>query len=162
MTALVGLGVALLLVVRAPERRAGLYAVRGHRLFAIDRATVSGLEVTMGERHFAARLRAQGWELDGRDASPRQDDALNDLVETLVGLRAVDAFRGGEQTAFGLAPPRGTIDVLTERGRLRLLLGDPNAAGSTVYARRESDPRVFTVGALLLTEIERVFFQRQG
>ncbi len=149
-------------MVRAPVRRAGLYAVRGHRLFAIDRAAVSGLEVTMGERHLAARRTAGGWELDGRAARAPENDALNDLVETLVGLRAVDAFRGGGQAAFGLEPPRGTVDVVSARGRLRLILGHPNAAGSTVYARREGDPRVFTVGALLLTEIERVFFQRDG
>lgn len=157
LAAFVALATILVFVVRPPVRRTGLYAVRGHRVFGVARADVRGLEVSVGERRIVARRTAGGWEVSGRPAGTSEADTLNDLVDTLVGLRAVDAFRGRDQSSFGFDRPRAEIDLLTNRGRRRLVLGNLNAAASAVYARREHDPRVFTVGALVLTEIERLF-----
>jgi len=157
LAGLVALAAVLVIAVRPPVRRAGLYAVRGHRVFGVARADVRGLEISVGERRVAARRTAGGWEIAGRPARANEADALNDLLDTLVGLRAVDAFRRRDQSSFGFDRPRAEIDLLTDRGRRRLILGNLNAAASAVYARRERDPRVFTVGSLLLTEIERVF-----
>lgn len=126
-------------------------------MFGVARADVRGLEVRVGERGIVARRTAGGWEVAGRPARASEADALNDLLDTLVGLRAVDAFRGRDQSSFGFDRPRAEIDLFTDRGRRRLVLGNLNAAASAVYVRRERDPRVFTVGSLLLTEIERVF-----
>src|SRR5689334_23917245 len=50
--------------------------------------------------------------------------ALDDLVETLVGLRAVDSFRGRDGASYGLDRPRVTIEVATARGVRRLVIGD--------------------------------------
>jgi len=148
--------------VRAPDRPRGLHAVRGHRVFRVARPAVRGLEVTLGTRHFSARRSAAGWELDGRGAPPRAAEALDDLVDTMVALRAVDVFRSRDTASYGLERPEATIVVYTARGERRLVVGAMNAAGSALYARRSGDPRVMQVGTLLLTEIERVFYNRDG
>jgi len=150
------------LVVHAPVERTGFYALRGHRVYGVPQGAVRGIEVELAGRRFSARRLDHGWEIDGRGANPGTTDALDDLVETVAHLRAVDVFRPKEETSYGLEPPRGTITVTTARTVRRLLLGGPNTSGSALYARRAEDPRVIQVGTLLLSEIERVFYQRDG
>jgi hypothetical protein len=159
---LVALGALLVAVIRAPERKTGFYAVRGTRVVRVPRHAVRRLDVALGARRFSAEHWAGGWQIDGHPASPGTAAALDDLTDTLVGLRAVDAFRSRDASSYGLDRPRGTIDVFTARGVHRLLLGSLNAAGSTFYARRLGDPRTLQLGTLLLSEIERVFYNRDG
>jgi hypothetical protein len=154
------LGAVLAVLVRVPERQGGLHSVRGHRVLRVTPHAVRALEVTLDGRRFAARRRADAWEIDGQPASARTAEALGDLVATLARLRAVDAFRPREAASFGLDRPRGTILVETPRGTRRLVLGSTNAAASALYARRDGDPRVIQVGIMLLSEIERVFYTR--
>jgi hypothetical protein len=148
--------------VRAPEPQPASQARRGHRVFGLAHAAVRGLDVTLGTRSFSARRAGRGWELDGRAASPREAEALDDLLDALVGLRAVDVFRPREAASYGFDRPAATIEVHTPRGVRRLVLGGMNSAGSALYARRIADPRVLQVGTLLLTELERVFYNRDG
>jgi hypothetical protein len=123
---------------------------------------VRGIEVALGERRFAARRTEQGWEIDGSAAGRGAAEALDGLLDTLVHLRAVDTFRNRDTSAFGLARPRATIDLVTVRGVRRLVIGDMNVTGTTLYARRIGDPRVLQVGTLLLSELERVFYFRSA
>jgi hypothetical protein len=150
------------LSIRAPVPTTGRDAVRGHRVFGIPRHAVRGIDVVLEDRRFSARRTAAGWETDGRPASPATADALHDLVETLVGLRTIDAFRPRDASSYGLDRPRATIEVLTPRGVRRLVLGAMNSTGSTVYARRGGDPRILQVGAGLLSPLERIFYARDG
>jgi hypothetical protein len=152
----------LVLLVRAPERRPGREAVRGHRVVGVARHAIRGIDVDVGDRRFSARRTADGWAIDGRPASSATADALQDLAEGLAGVRAVDTFRARDGSSFGLDQPRATIDVVTSRGSRRLALGAPNSSGSAVYARRAGDPRIVQVGAGLLSDVERVFYTRDG
>jgi len=155
------LGFVLLTAVRRPARVTGLEAVHGHRVFGTLHArAVREISVTFAARRFVASPHADGWDVDGRRAEPTTADALTDLREALVRLRAVDVFRPRDGAAYGLDHPRATIVLRTARGERRLALGDLNAVGSTVYARREGDPRVLQVGTLVLSQLERVFFHR--
>jgi hypothetical protein len=127
-----------------------------------DRPAVRGIEAEVEGRRFVAERTADGWRLDGHPASPGAADALNDLLDLLVDLRAVDAFRASDPAVFGFDSPRGTIELVTPRARRRLVIGRLNAAGSVAYARRDRDPRVLQVGTFLLSSLERVFYQRDG
>jgi len=160
LTALVAVAAALVFIVPAPLRQSGFYAVRGHRVFRVPRHAVRGLVVVLEERRFSARRVGEGWELDGQTASPESAAALDDLLGSLIGLRAIDSFRSRDTSTFGLDRPRATIEVLTTRGMRRLTLGAMNSTASAFYARREGNPRVLQIGALLLTELERVFYTR--
>jgi len=162
LAGLVVLGATLVVLVRAPVRPRGQFAVRGHRVFGVGRGAVRAIEVALEGRRFSARRTAEGWEIDGRRASPGTADALADLLATVAELRAVDSFRSRDTASYGLERPRATIEVVTVRGVRRLVLGDMNAAGSALYARRSGDPRILQVGSGLLTGLERVFFNRDG
>ena len=162
LAGLVALGATLVVLVRAPVRPRGQLAVRGHRVFGVGRHAVRGIDVALEARRFGARRTAEGWEIDGQRASAGTAAALDDLLETVVGLRAVDSFRSRDTASYGLERPRATIEVVTARGVRRLAIGDLNAAGSALYARRSGDPRVLQVGSALLTDLERVFFNRDG
>ena len=148
----------LVLSTRGPITPRGRDAARGHRLFNSERRWVRGIEVELDGRHVASTRTARGWDLDGRPAAAQTAEALGDLLDSLLALRAVDVFRTPNLAAFGLARPRGTITVVTGRGPRRLLVGGLNAAGSAFYARHEGDARVLQVGTLVLSEIDRVFY----
>ena len=159
---LVAVGVVLVVLVKAPVRLTGREKVRGTRVLRVDRDDVRGIDVTLEGRHFVAAHSSDGWQLDGKPAAAGPADALNDLRDLLVDLRAVDVFRPSDPTTFGLDRPRATILVSTPTVRRRLVIGGLNAAGSVAYARRDRDPRVFQLGAFLLSSLERVFYQRDG
>jgi Domain of unknown function (DUF4340) len=150
------------MLVKAPVRRTGQLAVRGHRVFGVARHALRGIDVGLGSRRFSARRTADGWEMDGRPASTGTADALDDLVATLAGLRAVDSFRSRDGSSYGLEHPRATIEVTTAYRTRRVVIGELNAAGSAFFARREGDPRILQVGSALLGSLERVFFNRDG
>lgn len=150
----------LALVTRAPQQRSAVRATRGHRLVAVAPGAVRGIEVTLDARRFEARRVDGGWQIDGRSAGPGTVAALDDLVNALATLRVVDVFRARDDAGFGFATPRASIVLRTPGRERRVLFGGPNVAGSTLYARRESDPRVMQVGIGVVGEIERVFYQR--
>ncbi len=150
---------ALVAVVRAPERPRP-ESERGHRIFPIARAAVRGVDLMLQGDRLQAQRTPDGWDVDGRPATPGTDAALDDLVATLLGLRAVDVFRDRDGASYGLDRPRATIDLETSGGPRRLVIGDPNATGGSFYARRVGDARILQVGALLLTEVGRVFYNR--
>ncbi len=158
---LVVLGAAsLVVVVEPPHRVSGPESVRGPRVLRLRAGAVRGVELRGATRTLAARRSDDGWSLDGQPATTAQTEALDALVETLVGLRAIDAFRTRDRATLGLDPPAATIAVRTERETRTLRLGVPNAAGSALYVEREGHPRVFLVGTGLLSAIDRVFYQR--
>jgi hypothetical protein len=159
LAALVVVGVALVAVVRRPER-ARPPGERGHRVFSVASDAIRGLDLALDDRRLTARRAPEGWTIDGSPTTAATARALDDLVATLAGLRAVDVFRDRDGSAYGLDPPRATITVVTDGASQHLDIGAANAASSAVYARRAGDPRMLQVGALLVTELERPFDQR--
>ena len=154
------LGAVLLVVVRAPERQLPREAIRGQRVFRVGTHGVEQIVVTLEGRRFAARRTGSTWAIDGHPANAGTADALDDLVDTLVRLRAVDVFRPADGASFGLDAPQATIELVGPHATRRLLLGAPNSIGSAFYAQRPGDPRVLQVGAGILSELERVFYHR--
>jgi hypothetical protein len=160
LAGLVVLGALLVVVVRAPERRAP--PARGHRVFRVAERAVRAVDVRLDTRRFTAVRTGDGWTLDGRPAAPVAVAALDDLVRTLARLRAVDVFRPRDRASFGLDAPQASITLRTPRAARHVVLGDTNAAGSAVYARRDGDPRILQVGVMLLSSLERVFWARSA
>lgn len=149
-----------MLALRPPARPTGPEAVRGHRVFGARNGVVTRVEATWGEGRFAAERRGDGWTLDGEPAGVAVAAALGDLVDALVGLRALDAFRPRDGASFGLDTPRGVI-ALTRAGRVRrVAIGGLTASGSAFYARRVGDARVLQVGSGIASAVERVLYAR--
>lgn len=161
---LVAVGVLGLVLVEAPHRPTSRELVRGPRLMKAAGSSIREVSAVLGERRFSATRTDAGWLIDGAPASDGVADALNDVVQTLVELRAIDAFRAEGWAQFGLETPHGVVTVVAA-GREgddteRLELGDFNTGGSAIYARRDGDPRVFQIGVFLPSALERVFYQR--
>lgn len=154
------MGGVLVWRIEAPRPKTGLERARGPRVFRVVRSSVTGLAVTLDGRTFTATRAGGAWQLDGRHARRGEAAALDALVESLARARAVDAFRSDDLAQFGLATPEDSITVTARRGTRRLLLGRFNSRGSAIYARRDGDPRVFLLGAGVLSGVERVFWQR--
>jgi hypothetical protein len=163
LVGLVALGATLVWIVPPPRRASGPEAVDGPRVFRARRpAAVRSVTVTLEGRRLAAHRTVAGWEIAGTPPdAPGAAEAVNDLVDTLVALRAVDAFRPRDTATYGLDPPRGTIELVTARGTERLALGAFNAAGSALYARHADRRRVLQVGTYLLSAVGRVFYHQE-
>jgi hypothetical protein len=154
-----GVVAALLVVlVQAPPRPTGEEAVTGPRLFKTSAAAVRRLVVTIGEHRVDAERVGGRWTVAGRPVGPPAASALADVVQTLVGLRAVDRFRPADGATFGLDPPRASVELVSPQRRARVLLGDLNAARSAVYARREGAPQVMLIGLYVISALERVVY----
>jgi hypothetical protein len=152
-------GVAVYLTP-APERVAPREKVRGPRVVKMRPGAVDRLTITLADRRLDARRDDGGWVVDGRPSGPALGEALDDLVEVLTGLRAVDRFRAEDDAPYGLDDSPGTLEIVGGGRPTRLVLGRMNAAGSAVYARRDDSPRVLLLGAYILSAIDRVFYQR--
>jgi hypothetical protein len=157
---LVAIGGVALWIVEAPHRPTSRELVRGSRLVKAKPSAIREVSAVLGERRFRATRTGDGWRIDGAPASAGVADALNDVVQTLADLRAIDAFRGDGLSQFGLEQPHGAVTIVSADDTERLQLGDFNTAGSAIYARRDGDPRVFQIGVFLPSALERVFYQR--
>ena len=153
-------GVALLLVP-APRRLAGPERVRGPAVLRVQEAQVRAVVVRLGSRTVAASRTPAGWVANGRSAPLPLAEALDALVAMLARLRAVHAFRAPDLAPFGLDAPRATVTVEGPRGARVLHLGRYDSAGSTIYARRDGDPRIFRVGVALQSALERVLYHAE-
>jgi Domain of unknown function (DUF4340) len=152
---------ALVVMVEPPPRLSGPESVRGPRVLRVHARAVREITLRGATRELVAARSSSGWQLDGQPATAGQAESLDGLVETLVALRGIDAFRPRDRAAIGLDPPAASIVVRTDRRTRTLNLGTPNAAGSAVYMERAGHPRVFLVGTGLLSAIDRVFYQRE-
>lgn len=148
----------LVAVVEAPRVRRGQDAVTGPRLFKMSGPDVTLVEIAIGPRRVRAERAGDGWSVGGAPASPQARDAVTDLVDTLVALRALDRFRPADGASFGLEPPRATITLASARRRTEVRLGELNAARSAVYARRDDGPHVMLVGLYVVAALERVVY----
>jgi hypothetical protein len=160
LSGLVFVGLVLVAVVEPPRRLTGLERSRGPRPFRTSARGIRRIEVEADGRRLAADRVHDGWRVEGAPASPVLRDALDALADELAGLRAVDAFRPSSLAALGLDPPEGAIVVTTPRGVERLAIGGLNAAGSTVYAKRDGHDRVLQLGVYLVEVVQRVFGAR--
>lgn len=151
-----GLGV---LLVPAPRQLSGPESVRGPSVLRVHAGEIRAISVRVETRTFAATRTDGGWLVGDRPAPPPLAEAIDALVAMLTGLRAVDAFRAADRTEFGLDAPRAIVVVDTPRGVRTMRLGRVDSSGSTIYASREGDPRVFRVGIALVSAIDRVLYQ---
>jgi len=84
------------------------------------------------------------------------------MVEFLVALAPVDTFerRGIRRAEFGLEPARARIEleVRDREEPLVLLLGDYVPTGGSVYGGLASERQIHQIGALVVSEMEKVFY----
>jgi hypothetical protein len=162
LVALVVVAFALALWIEPQRRQTPAELARGPRAMRIVPGDVERVEVRRGPERVEATRAPIGWTIDGRAAPPMKAQAVDDLVQLLSTVRAVDAFRAEDLATFGLEPPSATIVVTTGAGERRLAIGVLNTTGATVYARCDDHPRVLRLGVYLLSVVERVLAPSGG
>ncbi len=88
------------------------------------------------------------WKMTAPQALPVDRDAVTSVVSTLSSYtteRLVEE-KAADLAAFGLVQPQLTVTVTKKDGRAeKLLIGDEAPTGGGFFARKDGDPRVFTV-----------------
>jgi len=98
------------------------------------------------------------WEMTAPKPLPVDQDTVSSMTSTLSSL---DAGRLAEEEAsdlaeFGLAAPSFELQLTKKDGKIeRLYFGDESPAGGGFYARKEGDPRVFTVASYNKTSLDK-------
>jgi hypothetical protein len=114
----------------------------------MDDITRVGIMIGDYERAFVQR--AGSWFFDDQDGPPVSTDRWAGVTLLLSGPQAKRLITQEvtDLTAYGLDPPRATIDIdlLGARG-LTLSLGDRTPDGSSHYARNERDTGLYLVDA---------------
>jgi hypothetical protein len=134
------------------------------RLLTVAPGDIIGIRVRMGTHRLHAVRDRDAWRIVYPPVSrPGAPAAVAALVESVAGLVPVDAFerRDIDRRALGVEPGRARIELDTRAGAdvVVIRLGDHVPTGGSVYAVLSSDPRIFQLGALIVSEIEAAFFR---
>lgn len=132
-------------------------------LLGIRADDVIGIRVQEGGRELRAVRSDKVWRVE-TPATARPDGpvAVAGMVDFLAALSPVDTFerREIEREEFGMEPARARIEleVRDRREPLVLLLGDYVPTGGSVYGGLASERRIHQIGALVVSEMEKLFY----
>lgn len=101
-----------------------------------------------------------GWVLTAPRELPVDTAAVQSVTSTLSALsteRLIDE-KPTDLMQFGFSSPQLEVTIHKKDGKTqKLLLGEDVPTGSTVYAKLEGDPRVFTVAASVKAALDKVW-----
>ena len=133
------------------------------RLLDLRVEQVTGIRIEEDGRELRAVRGEEGWQVEmPGDTRPGASTAVADMVRAVTGLIPVDTFARGDIRPgdLGLDPPRVRVTLTLDGGApsVTLLFGDFVPTGGSVYATIAGDPRVFQIGAMVMSDIERTFY----
>lgn len=135
----------------------GTFDLRDKTPLRIEREAIDTVEITA--RGATTRLvRADGeWRLAQPLEAPADYNEVNGLISRLMSaqMRSIEDAPKGDLKAYGLAPAVVTVRAAGGEAQVSLLLGRDTDDETTVYAKVENAPEVFTVDASLLEALNR-------
>ncbi|MEX2261017.1 MAG: DUF4340 domain-containing protein [Bryobacteraceae bacterium] len=116
------------------------------------------LEKTGGEPILLTRGEADKWAIQEPTALPADQDSVGSLVSTLASLasdRLVEE-KAADLAVFGLHDPTLEVAITKKDGKTeKLLVGDDSPTGSSVFAKLENDPRIFTIATYVKSSLDK-------
>jgi len=126
------------------------------QVLGIDVEAVRGLTIESEAATVRLEKGAGGlWRLLEPVSAAADGEAVDQLVEALVGLDKQRTLTAVEAAAVGLDPPRLRVDLQLEDGGRRLDLGSAVPGSRSVVASVGDDPHVYVVADSILSELER-------
>ncbi len=124
---------------------------------------IVGIRIEAGSRRFRAVRSGAGWRIEEPAATrPGANGVVAEMVDALVRLVPVDVFArdGVDRHGLGLDPPRARVTLTRTGGAasIVLLLGDFVPTGGSVYGVLGGDSRIFLIGAMVVSDLERAFY----
>jgi hypothetical protein len=115
-----------------------------------------------GGEEFTAKREGGKWVIDGQKKLAADDSAVSSLLTSLTSATVVDVVDPHPSSLkdFGLDPPAFSLDVATDAkpSKVTLLLGDDTPTNNGLYAQVAGNPRVFTLGSYLKSNLEKNLF----
>jgi hypothetical protein len=98
------------------------------------------------------------WSITAPEQLPADQDAANNVASTFNPVSADNVVedKPKDLSQFGLKDPALTVTVVEKNGKSQqLFLGDDVPAGSLVYARADSDPKVYALSSSIKTSLDK-------
>jgi hypothetical protein len=98
------------------------------------------------------------WSITAPEALPADQDAANGVASTLNPVSADNVVddKPKDVSEYGLTNPSLTVTIDEKNGKSQqLFLGDDVPAGSLVYARVNSDPKVYAISSSIKTSLDK-------
>lgn len=160
LAALAALGAYVYFVEIRGEARKQEAEAAAKRIFAVEPASVTKLELDTSDGARARLVRAgeKDWKLEAPLAYPADPQSVDSALRALEKLQstAVIEERPADLEPFGLGAKKKTVDVYVgEAAPQALSLGGPTPVGGGRYVELASDPkRLFVVSAASLSGLE--------
>jgi hypothetical protein len=129
------------------------------KLADIPDAQIKEIDLKKKDGATVALQRQNGkWAITAPEALPADQDAVNSMTSSLSPITADSTVddKPVDLAKYGLRDPSLTVTVDEKNGKTdQIFLGDDVPAGSLVYARVNSDPKVYAVQSSLKTSLDK-------
>jgi hypothetical protein len=130
------------------------------KILSLTQDDISKLQLKKkgGEALDLAKGEAGKWQIIAPKPLSADQEAVSSLLSSVSSLqsdRLVDD-KATDLAQYGLTQPSLEVDITTKDGKPhKLFLGDDTPARSAVFAKLESDPRVFTIASYNKTSLDK-------
>jgi uncharacterized protein DUF4340 len=129
-------------------------------ILTLKEADIKQVEIDRksGDATVAKKDDSGKWQIIAPRALPADQSAINGItgaVSSLKSERLVDD-NATDLASYGLAPARITAKITTADGKTStLLIGEDTAAGGSVFAKLEGDPKLYTVASYTKDQLDK-------
>jgi hypothetical protein len=130
------------------------------KILSLKQEDISKIQIKKkgGEELDLAKSDAGKWQITAPKPLGADQEAVSSLLATVSSLNSdrLVEDKASDLNQYGLAQPSLELDLTTKDGKpQKLFLGDDTPAGNAVFAKLESDPRVFTIANYNKTSIDK-------
>ena len=129
------------------------------KLMDIPEAQIEGIDLKKKDGSALTLQRQNGkWTITAPEALPADQDSVNGVASSLSPVTAdsVVEDKPADLNKYGLNAPSLTVTIHEKNGKSdQLVFGDDVPAGSLVYARTGSGPRIYTVASSVKTSLDK-------
>ncbi len=129
------------------------------KLADIPQGQIQGIDLKKKDGSTLTIQRQNGkWAITGPEALPADQDAVNSVASSLSPVTAdsVVEDKPSDVSKYGLNAPSLTVTVHEKSGKSdQIVFGDDVPAGSLVYARAGSDPKVYAVSSTVKSSLDK-------